>query len=579
MDDKSDKVNIPVAKDPEGNYVHISLAKSKKNYYRCPECGDYLKVRKGLERAHHFAHTRDKKFDCELRTQSGVKRKLKEIRKTEIEKAEENKYIEVFLQESYGSHLNLFGILPPLEWDRLKNTNEVKSILKKFKIKSKGIYDDLKQEWFHPREPEVTINLEPDAPSYQIKIDPTDEKNENIIKKIETIRGEWNAPGLEEGDIFVGEPSRARRIKDDEDISQLIKNGQKVFIVVDNKTEEPSEEVTHYKLGPWKVIGFEVSNHTKDLLKKHIGIDKIDKYGFYADVIIPPYADPRAEAPIYGEPNSKALIIITPPPDTAPNFEIVSVPESERVPENIECEVPGQPRSFTVSFPKKGSRRLSIHLANRHRLIHLHSNIEDEDESINYLPNLGLTFKGEEKEKFLNPLEEPTLKVFELDTNLETFISNLNFRGPKDFPINIKAEFHESDDFPNIINKYEVGFKEVKEDLQNWIIEGCKNLSIEFETIGIIKIILREKSTKKKKSTKESIEKDTPWKKDLTKEKIKNRIRNLDKLPEKANWALVRKVYKAPKGTPHDEYAGGRGGIKKKVRHALWEVKEEKGDE
>ncbi len=574
------EVQIGWALDPDDNLVPIDAAKRKQNYYRCPECGHFLKVRKGEKRAYHFAHKRDdlEEHDCPLRTESGIRRKAEEFQTSNIEKSEKRREIQIFVKESYGSELNLFGIIPSLEWGNLEDSSEVERVLKKIKLSTEGVKDNIQPNWLHPREPEVKVDLNPEASDYRITID-----SDDLRKKIENIKGKWSANGVEIGDIFIGTSNRAKRINQDKGNKPVIKEGEKIFKVVDSSNKKISEGCEVYNLDSLKVLGFKASDDNQELIEKHVGVKKTDQHSFDVDFLLPLDVDPNTESPIYGKPGSEVLVAITPPLDTDPKFEIVSIPRKKEGVKEIDRKGPGKPRFIRIQFPDYGSRRLTVHWANRHRKIHLHSTSDNKNEvtSLKEPPTIGIQLNTKQTNKFLNPLSNSTSVVLGSEVDFTSIISYLNFKGPKGYQLDVKAFFPEDVDFPSIITRSQRSFKEIKSELSTWMEEGCNRILFNFETMGDIEIRFERKQTKKESTNNQPAKKPTkkPWEEELSKKEIKKRLRKIDELPEKANWSLVRKVYRAPEGTLHEEFGGGEGGVKKLVRHALWEIKEENQNE
>lgn len=546
------EARISAALDPEGQLVPIEAAERRANYYRCPECGDYLTVRKGEIRRQHFAHAPGtmQEHDCRLGTESGVREMAEEHRKSDTEKSEQERQIRVFLGETYGSTLQLTGVIPALNWDELDDPASIDSALDATTISSQGTSDSPRPSWFHPTEPQVEVELDPTAEAYSIRVD-TD-------GRFDAIDGHWKADGLEHGDVFVGEPNHAERHEADSD--PLVRKGEWVFIVSEKTPEDVPEGVRMHEIGSWSVIGFEVDENTRSLLREYAGIEKTDKYGFNADILLPPETDPRSEAPIYGMPNEEALVAVVPPEESDPTFEVVSVPSDGEEPAELERTGPGQPRFFRPRFPEQGSRRLSIHWTSRHRLIHLHAQESESETGHDWReePKIGVRVETDDETVFLQPIRGPDSFMVRPSEQDKSVAEMVSFEGPEGYQAELEGKFPEDADFPQTLRRAEVTFEDAQRLIHMWAQEECDLVTVSFDAAGQVEIEFEDKM---------------PWEKEQTKEEIKEQLREMDELPKKARWPLVREVCNAPPGTPHSEFPGG---IKKKVRHAFMEVREER---
>jgi hypothetical protein len=546
---------ISAALDPEGHIVPIEAAERRANYYRCPECGDYLTVRKGDIRKPHFAHAPGtmQKHDCRLGTESGVREMQEEHRKADTEKSEQQRQIRVFLSEVYGSTLRLTGVIPALNWKDLDDPASIDSELDATTVSSKGTTEKPQASWFHPTEPQVEVELDPSAKQYVTQVDSGG--------RFDTIDGNWQADGLAAGDVFVGQPTHAERHGADSD--PLVREGEWVFIIVENTQDEVTDRVETYQIGSWNVVGFEVDEDTRSLLREYAGIEKTDQYGFNADILLPPGADPRSEAPIFGQSEEEAFVAVAPPEESDPTFEVVSVPSSGKEPAELERTGPGQPRFFRPRFPEQGSRRLSIHWTNRHRLIHLHAQDAGTEPARNWgdEPVLGVRIEMDNETEFLHPIRGPNSITVRPSTQDRSVAEILLFEGPDGYTVEIEGKFPEDADFPQTLRQVEVRFDEAQRLIHTWEQEECDLVTISFDAAGQVEIELEDKK---------------PWEKERTKEEVKEQLREMDELPNKARWPLVREVCDAPPGTRHSEFPGG---TKKTVRRAFMEVREERKDE
>lgn len=549
------EAQISAALDPEGQLVPIEAAERRANYYRCPECGGYLTVRKGEIRRPHFAHAPGtmQEHDCRLGTDSGVREMEEEHRKSDTEKSEKQRQIRVFLGESYGSTLRLTGVLPALNWDDLDDPASVDSALDETAITSEGMAESPRASWFHPTEPQVQVELELGTDQYLTQVD--------TGGRFDTIDGRWEADGISAGDVFIGEPNHAERHESDSD--PLINEGKWVYVIIGDPPDDPAERVETYDLGPWNVIGFEVGEDTRSLLQEYAGVENTDQYGFNADILLPPDADSRSEAPIFGQPNEEVLVAVTPPEESDPTFEVVSVPSTGEEPTELDRTAPGQPRFFRPRFPEQGSRRLSIHWTSRHRLIHLHAQDSESEMGQDWRdePNIGVRVETDDETKFLHPIRGPesfTVRPSKQDKSVAEMVS---FEGPEGYRVELEGEFPQDADFPQTLRRVEVTFDYAKRLIHTWTQEECDLVTVSFDAAGQVEVELEDKM---------------PWEKERTKEEVKEQLREMDELPKKARWPLVREICDAPPGTPHAEFPGG---IKKTVRRAFMDVREERKDD
>lgn len=544
-------LQISAALDPEGRIVPIEAADRRANYYRCPECGDYLTVRKGTIRTPHFAHAPGtmQEHDCRLGTESGVREMEEEHRKSDTEKSEQHRQIRLFLGESYGSTVQLTGVIPALNWADVDDPTNIDSVLDETTVTADGTTESLQSSWFHPTEPRVEVDIDPGSEGYAIHLDTGGE--------FDTIEGRWEADGLSAGDVFIGEPNHAERYEGDGD--PLVSEGDWVFIIAENAPDSAPDGVETYIIGSWDVIGFEVGENTRQYLREYADITQTDQYGFNADILLPAEADPRSEAPIFGRPEEEALIAVIPPAESNPTFEVVSVPSSGEESAELDRTGPGEPRFFRPRFPEQGSRRLSIHWTSRHRLIHLHADEAEYESTPDWStePAIGVWVETDEETELLHPIRGPDAITVRPSTQEKSVAEMLAFKGPEGYQVELKGEFPEEADFPRTLRREGVSFEDARRMIHTWVQEECDRVSVLFDSAGRVEIEFEDKM---------------PWEKERTKEEIKEQLRDMDELPKKARWPLVREICDAPPGTSHGEFPDG---IKKKVRHAFMEVREE----
>lgn len=655
------EVRIPYALDPQGRIVYIQRAKHKLKYYRCIKCRSFLEPRQGEAKEWYFAH---EKLDivsksCPLRTSNGVDDLLQEFKISPVERSESKKQIRlVLIQNHYTSTIQLFGILPVLRWDDIKDPGEVNNILKSLFFDGVGIKSHLQSQIFHPSEPEARIELDPYATRYELKIN-----TENSKYKLLSLIGNWKADKISIKNVFSGEELyRAER----RDSNTHIKNGDTVFIVLKENLKDKVNCCQNLVLGSWNIIKFEVNDVNKKVVSRFIEVSE-EKNNFYVDIILPSYVSPNSEFPVPGQPKSKSLIAVIPPLHKDPVFEIVSVPSGKEN-RTLESRGKGVPRLFEHDFPTMGSNRLSVHWGDDHKLINFYT--EKKMSSLNPWKEdikLGVELKTKEEVKRIKPWSSHCEIIINSIMLKENNLV-LNLIGPEEFKIDIKAIFYKSRK-----SIYGIALEKAELLLNSWIKEDFINITLDYDSLGRIELNFcaeNKKSVQKpwkediplglELKTEEEIRRISPWsnenvviieskkliedeinfyllgpeefkidivgsyrkkklsiyglflkdvklvlnswiRSDFTKIilncdslgtieldiqqpnswknrlsdiEVEKRLKNLDKLPKKANWLTIRKVYGVPFGTLHNELPDG---TKKQVRKILMKLRKEYG--
>lgn len=539
---------IPYGLDPRGRPVHIDKAEHKLDYYTCIECGSFLEPRKGEVIIWFFAHARldPTSEECPLRTKEGLEDLLQRFRKSDVEKSESKKQIRLILSPNpYIKTAKLYGILPVLRWEDFTDPAEVNDALKSLIFHGVGIKSSLQSWLFHPKYPEAQIELDPNANKYELIID-----TQNLRYKSLDLIGNWKAEPISVKDVFSGEPNRVERRSGD----THVKNGDTLFIVLKEDFQEKIEGCENFISGPWKIIKFEVNDRNKKLVDRFIEVSA-ESDNFYVDIILPPYATPNSESPISGKPESEALIAVIPPRDRDPEFEIVSVPLGK---ENIILPSKGNgvPRIFIPRFPIKGSSRLSVHWGNEHRVINFHAESEKKSLQKPWIEDveLGIELRTNGKIRKINPWSIEGAIPVESKKVRENKI-DLNLIGPKEFKIDIIGTFSEESEYKGLIRKWDTALEEAESVIDSWIKEDCNHIVLDYDSLGKIEL---------------DIQQSKPWQKKLPDEEIEKRLKNLDQIPKKAGWSVVREVYGAPLGASHHELPDG---AKKQVKRALMKIR------
>lgn len=476
---------IPFALDPHGVEVPIAEAtRGRVNYYRCPECGNWLTPFKGPKRKHHFRHKMGVLDDdeCELSAISDINRMVDDLRTSDIEKGEKERNIRVYLGEEPGGRHRLFGVIPSADWDQIPVGANIDGLIQQSSVSSKNVIHPPISRSFHPSEAEVTFELDPNSEVYEVVVEGPDE--------LESINGRWTAEGLEPGDIFVGDQTRARRVNS----KRRIKPNEWVYTVTEGDVTAKSEEMSVHTVGDVEILSFPAREDTSDKLSE-LGLDlQTDEYGFDADVILPTDAHPTADKPINAPPGEQVLIGVTPAEDLDPVFEIVSIPRREDN-DTVELEQtgPGNTRFYRTQVPKRGSRRISVHQrnSNRHRLVHLHA-VEAQDReplSKSMYGELGLRISVDGEEKLLSPLDETQSYEFDKDDARSpgALPALVDYVGPEGLEMEIEAAFP-SEASMSPVHRSTTDLQSELANVGYWVSQGCTNLTIRFDGIGDVEL-------------------------------------------------------------------------------------------
>ena len=482
---------IPFALDPHGVEVPIAEAtRGRVNYYRCPECGNWLTPFKGSKRKHHYRHKMGVLDDdeCELSAISDINRMVDDLRTSDIEKGEKERNIRVYLGEEPGGRHRLFGVIPSADWDQIPVEINVDDLIQQMSVSSKCVVHPPTSRSFHPSEAEVTFELDPNSEEYEVIIEGADE--------LENINGKWTAKGPEPGDIFVGDQTRARRVSS----KRQIKPNEWVYAVTEGDVTTQSEEMSVHKVGDVKILSFPAREDTTDTLSE-LGLDlRTDEYGFDANVVLPTDAHPTADKPINAAPGESVLIGVTPAEDLDPVFEIVSIPRQENN-DTVELEQtgPGNTRFYRTKVPKRGSRRISVHQrnSNRHRLVHLHAVEPEEREPLarSMYGELGLRVSIDGEEELLSPLGESQSYKFDNDDagSPAALPALVDYVGPDGLELEIEATFSpEASMSP--VHRNTTDLQSELANVGYWVSQGCTNLTIKFDGIGDVELLFPDQT-------------------------------------------------------------------------------------
>ncbi|WP_423743921.1 hypothetical protein V5735_13050 (plasmid) [Haladaptatus sp. SPP-AMP-3] len=561
---------IPFALDPHGNEVHIEDAISgKREYYQCIDCKGHLQARKGPEREHYFAHypgVLDER-NCSLGTPEAIRKLTEEKRTTNRERAHNQHQIEVAVRIRYGTIAELEGILPVLRWDDLKEDTNPDTLLDSLSLKGKNIAGTFSLQEFHPNHTDATIQLDTDKDEYIIRIGTNDHP------ELSRLEGEWRADGVEPGDVFIGDETQAIRINGQPKAAE----GDWIGIV---KSEDPNDNrngVDVYELGNNYLIGFHYHEH-EDIFSDYFGSSAIQHEQFAADLVLPDRATPNTETPQLVMPGEEVLIGITPAPDTDPKFELVPVPREAGTVEQLDALGEGVVRFWSDSFPGLDPIQLTVHRPNtdEHRLFQFEPTDDVEYPTWEHDSRVTLTVGTTGEPSVLDSVAGPTKLTVPSPSSIETFVESVEMTCPKGYRFDFKAEFG-SEDGQQIVRRQEQTLPTVAGLLEDVIDEGCTR--IQFKLDGVHDLTIEFESEPEVPDPESRPDPDDPepmYRQKLPDKVVKDRLHDMNPLPEKARWKVVREVYNIPKGTPHRETPGG---TKKQVRHALQEVQDEQEEE
>lgn len=485
-------ISIPFALDPHGTEVPIEEAvRGKVDYYRCPECGNWLTPRMGEQRRWYFAHKIGVLEDdeCQLSSQRDVDQMVDKLRTSDIEQQESARQIRTYIGEEPGGRHRLFGVIPSVDLDQLPLGADIDSLLEQCTISTTGVVHPPTGHSFHPSESEVVFELDPSATDFHVTVNGPD--------RLDSIIGEWTADELSVGDIFVGDQTRARRSNS----KRQIKTGEWVYAITDGDVEFLSDEMSRGTVGDWEILAFPAREDTADLLKQYGADLRTDEYGFDADLILPAESHPTADKPIESPPGSTVLIGVTPSEEIDPMFEIVTIPKRNDDTVELEPTGPGNTRFYTTKVPQKGSRRISVHQrnSNRHRLVHLHATESSEKEPLSksMYGDLGLQIKQDGKEtELLSPSGDIQSETIQPSVTPATLPEMIEYVGPEGLELEIKGHFPpDHPEAPSV----SLTTADIESDLSNighWVMQGCTRIDVMFEGVGTISLSFDEDESK-----------------------------------------------------------------------------------
>jgi hypothetical protein len=556
---------IPFALDPHGNEVHISEATGgePRGYYTCPDCGGPLQTRTGDTYQHYFAHypgVLDER-DCNLGTPDAIRKLTEEKRTSDRERTYDQHTITLGLRIQYGIP-QLIGILPTLNWEDINQNTSPDDVLQDISIKGTHIEGSFQRNNFHPNETEATVTLEQGAQEYSIHI----QTNDNSA--LEKLAGNWKAEGVKPGDVFVGDQTRAHRVSGQVKAS----NGDWVGIITDDDPNDRRDEVDVYEVGDYYIVGFQYHDE-QDILADYLGEEIVQRERFSADLVLPPRSTPNSEAPQAIMAGEKILVGITPAPETDPEFEIVPFPRDAGDVDQLDALGEGVARFWGQSFPGSEALQVTVHRPNtdEHRLLQFEPTETVDYPHWEFEPSLSLTIRAQDETHELNPIMGPTELTLPQTVDTSGFVDNLEMTSPDNYRFDLLLDLDTSADH-GTVRRQNVTLSEVKPLIKEALKEGTKLL--QFKLDGLPNISISFEATSPDPTTALDPDEPEPVSPDenLSDEVVKERLEEMEPIPNKAQWWVVREVFNIPTGMSHPSL---HYRAKKQVSKVLSEIHKE----
>jgi len=465
---------IPRAYDLDGNEVHVNGAEPGQTYI-CPECEGPVDLRTSDKIRNHFAHEWGwlDTHDCPLGSTT-----TSDAEETDEEPdTDTQRQLPVIFGRSTRSILRLYGQIPALELDDFDDPASIQANLETIQIDTQGTEVHPRPGWFSPANSQVDVGLDPAADGYRITVDSDD--------RFDRIDGSWTADGLAPGDVFVGERARAERVKTE---SPVVKEGQWVYVVLEEPPKTVPESAEVYHAGPRDVLGVEVNEKTLDLLQEYADVVESSEATFTAAVLLPSDVDPRTDT-VSGEQGTEVLIGIQPTAESDPELRVVVPGDMDR---NTALESTGEgvPRFYASAIPREGSERRDIHGPGNDESIALVPRDDQEEASRPWTedPVIGVHV-GDEDTQLLDPIRGPTSRTFGPDIDPNAITSSIAFEGPEGHRFDLKAEFPDDVDFASVVRQSEVTAEDAQTAISTWIREDCERIEIDFDAAGKVEII------------------------------------------------------------------------------------------
>lgn len=405
---------------------------------------------------------------------------IEDLRTSDIEEGERERSIRTYLGQRHDGGIELFGIVPSLDWRQFQGDEDVDALLEKVEIEATGVTHPPVPSNFHPSEAEVTLDLDPAADGFQLQITGPD--------ALASVTGTWTASGIQHGDLFVGDEIRAQRYGSDRQVQKEMW----VYLVTENPPQSEVSFIDVYDFADVSLVGFRASEKTEAFLDHYGGGLSTDNYGFDADIVLPAHVNPTVEAPIYAPPHESVLVGVIPAEEIDPTFEIVSIPKDANDTVTIDRTGPGNSRYYTTEIPADGSRRVSIHQRNsdRHRLIHLHPSEEStaKDTPDSESRRIGIEIQDGKERTLLSPIGGPTSKRMPADFNPHLLHTDLRYVGPAGLELEVTATFAEEAPLGPTISRNVSSLDDIISEIVHWIESGCRKAEIRFNGVGAVSV-------------------------------------------------------------------------------------------
>lgn len=483
MIDESD-VSIPYGRDIDHPGVELSinalgLAHSKCEFV-CPQCGEQLiKKDHGQIRRHHFAHhvlTTDR--NCAWRTDEGVRQAYTQSQRRSIESAHT---ICLFVQRRpFSPEWALFGSIPPLSSEDVSKVSREK-LDGALHIESIGTKNKLEVRDLLPSGGSGgLIELDSTAARYWVDIQPTSIANGGI----------WEARGICEGDVFVGEENwgrlvfSPRRISSDQYLYYVVPPGGGPTI--------PSSE--RFRLGRFEVVRLPADPSHLSTLRQVIPELEIDFEAIQVDVVSPLTVPPsnltlgRVQIPK----GSVVILSVVPPRNKDRPLEIIPIPFKGEGQVTLPPRGLGVPRFFQLNLPEDASQRILIHWpfeSNRDWVLDF---IPVDPPPPRPLPEVDPAIGLSISHGFLlSPLSHPEVEIEgKLDERGAALLPKIELIAPAGFTVTLKGEFSGDDCRPVWREEQELADSHTLEArLRDMFSRGCRRLEVSFGSLGRITLV------------------------------------------------------------------------------------------
>lgn len=335
---------IPYAVNKHGDVFEPENAPAG-HHYLCPQCGMPVINRDGPIRIEHFAH-KPTDVPCDWKTAAETKAELRNARERVIQYYSRKDRLRIFVApDSEDQFLSLLTQLPALtEQDVVEFRNRRDEHIQ---VNAVGIEGSLSAEDFAVGVGVRTITLDPAANHYQIQIAP------DYI----SIAGTWKAPRLAPGQTFVGNDWSAERVDD----PRFITSGRTCYYILAGTEQNLPSASKILRMGAFRVAKFYVDRASLAFLKARFPRLLLDSLPMRVDVVLPLDQAPSQQERgiIEANPGEETLIVITPPGQADPVYEIIPLPFNNDL-YQIPAAGPGRPRFLQIQMPEARPKSLLV---------------------------------------------------------------------------------------------------------------------------------------------------------------------------------------------------------------------------